>query len=323
MTAPSWHAAQEARRGTTLLAAALWGQRVVVGLGALSVGAAILSVAGSATLAHVLTRPRRLRAVTRREIDASVEEITFRTADNLTLRGWFFPCPEPRDAVVICHGFAMNRHELLDIAHELRGRGHAVLLFDFRGHGSSDGRRTTIGFREAGDVRAAVDYLAARPELSGCRIGIAGISMGAAAALLAAPADARNAAVVADSSFATLKGIAADGIRQFSRAPALYVPLVVRFGELLTHARIAANRPIDAISAVAPRPLLLIHGADDRFVPLANALALFGAAREPKELWVVPGCGHAAAWARFPDEYVGRLDRFFADALAGKVTRAA
>lgn len=147
--------------------------------------------------------------------------------------------------------------------------------------------------------------------------------MGAAAVLLAAPADARIAAVVADSSFATLKGIAADGIRQFSRVPALYAPLVVRFGELLTHARIAANRPIDAIAAVTPRPLLLIHGADDRFVPLANALALFAAARQPKELWIVPGCGHAAAWARFPDEYVERLDRFFSSALVRNVTRAA
>lgn len=316
-------AAPKARQSTPTPRATPWGQRAALGLGALGVGAAMLSVAGSATLAHVLTRPRCLRAVAVREIDPSVEEITFRTDDGLTLRGWYLPCSSPRDAIVICHGFAMNRHELLDVARAVRARGHAVLLFDFRGHGASDGRRTTIGFREAGDIAAAVAYLVARPDLTGNRIGVAGISMGAAAALLAAPSEPRIGAVVADSSFATLKGIAVGGIRQFAPFSALYAPLVVRFGELLTHARVAANRPIDAIAMVAPRPLLVIHGANDRFVPLVNAQALYDAAREPKELWIVPDCGHAAAWAHVPDEYVERLDRFFTRALATASAQAA
>ncbi|HEX6740107.1 MAG TPA: alpha/beta fold hydrolase, partial [Vicinamibacteria bacterium] len=238
--------------------AARWGQRTLLGLGALGVGASVLGVAGSATVAHILTRPRRLRAVAVREIDEGVEEVTFRTDDGLTLRGWYLPSQAPRDAIVICHGFAMNRHELLDLARALRERGHAVLLFDFRAHGASEGARSTIGYREADDIRAAVAHLCDRPELAGRRIGAAGISMGAAAALLAAAREPAIAAVVADSSFATLRGIAADGLRALARRPvryvptpklpavlaprlralarlpALYAPLVVRFGELLT-----------------------------------------------------------------------------------------
>ncbi len=290
----------------------------LLGAGALA-GAAGLILAGSAVMAHVITRPRRLRVVAAREIDDSVEDITFRTDDGLTLHGWYLEHPAPRDAIVIGHGFAMNRNELLDLAFALRARGHAVLLFDFRAHGGSEGGRSTIGYREAGDISAAAVFLGSRPELAGRRIGVAGISMGAAAALMAAARDERIAAVSADSSFATLHDIAAGGLRQIYRLPAFpFVPLIVRFGELLTRVQIGANRPIDAVAAIAPRPLLLIHGAADGLIPVDNAQDLYAAAGEPKELWIVPDLGHAAAFLRMPDEYIERLDRFFNRALDGE-----
>ncbi len=176
--------------------------------------------------------------------------------------------------------------------------------------------RSTIGYREAGDIGAAVAWLRARPELDGRRIGVAGISMGAAATILAAAEQPDIAAVCADSSFATLRDAAA-GLRQFHRLPAFpFAPLIVRFGELLTRASIGLNRPIDAVAAIAPRPLLLIHGADDRLIPLDNARALYEAAGQPKELWVLPELGHASAFVLATDEYLRRLDRFFARALA-------
>lgn len=306
-----------ATRGFELLTHEGWAQRALVGAGALTLGATLLTVAGSAALAHTITRPRRLRVVAAREIDETVESITFRTDDGLTLHGWYLCPPDPRDAIVICHGFAMNRHELLDLAEGLRGRGHAVLLFDFRAHGASEGVRSTIGYREAGDIGAAVAWLRARPELDGRRIGVAGISMGAAATILAAAEQPDIAAVCADSSFATLRDVAAAGLRQIHRLPAFpFAPLIVRFGELLTRASIGLNRPIDAVAAIAPRPLLLIHGADDGLIPLDNARALYEAAGEPKELWVLPGLGHASAFVLATDAYLRRLDRFFARALA-------
>lgn len=294
-----------------------WAQRALLGLGALGVGATMLTVAGSATMAHIITRPRRLRAVATREVGDTVEDVSFRTDDGLTLHGWYLAHPAPRDAIVICHGYAMNRHELLDFADALRERGHAVLLFDFRAHGASEGVRSTIGYREADDIGAAVAFLKARPELAGRRVGVAGISMGAAAALLAAAREPHIAAVVADSSFATLRDIAAGGLRLIYRLPAFpFAPLIVRFSELLTRSRIGANRPIDAVAALAPRPLLLIHNGADQLVPVANARALYAAAGEPKELWIVPDLGHASALTYFPREYVERLDRFFSRALA-------
>ncbi len=294
-----------------------WRRRVLVGLGVLAAGAGALAVAASAALAHVITAPRRLRAIAAREIDRTVEAVAFRLDDGPTLHGWYLRPPDPRDAIVIGHGFAMSRHELLDLAQGLRARGHAVLLFDFRAHGASEGDRSTFGYREADDLGAAVTFLAARPELAGRRLGVAGISMGAAAAILVAARDRRIAAVCADSAFATLRGVAVSGLRLFYRLPAIpFAPLTVRFGELLTGASIGATRPIDAIAALAPRPVLIVHNAEDWLIPVADAHALYAAAGGPKELWIVPDAGHAAAFLAAREEYVRRLDDFFTRALA-------
>lgn len=291
-------------------------ERALPIVGALAVGATVLTMAVSAATAHVITRPRRTGAVAVRDRGDTIEDIVFKTDDGLILHGWYLPHPQSRDAIIIGHGFGMERHGLLDLARGLHARGHAILLFDFRAHGASEGFRSTIGYHEAGDIGAAVAFLAARPELAGRRIGVAGISMGAAAALLAAAREPQIAAVVADSSFATLHDIAAGGLRLLYRLPAFpFAPLVVRFSELLTRARIGFNRPIDAVAAIAPRPLLLIHSAGDQLIPVADAQALYQAAGEPKELWIVPDLGHAAAFGYDPDAYIGRLDRFFACAL--------
>jgi fermentation-respiration switch protein FrsA (DUF1100 family) len=190
-------------------------------------------------------------------------------------------------------------------------------LFDFRAHGASDGVRSTIGYREADDIVAAVAFLAARPELASLPVGVIGVSMGGAAALMAAAREPRIAAVAADSAFATLHDIAAGGLRELYRLPAYpFTPLIVRFGELLTRARIRFNRPVDAVAAIAPRPLLLIHGDADTLIPLKDAHALYAAAGEPKELWIVPGVRHGSALAHDQDAYIRRLDHFFSDALA-------
>jgi dipeptidyl aminopeptidase/acylaminoacyl peptidase len=276
----------------------------------------LLTLGSSATLAHIVTRPRHLRAIASREIDATVEEITFRTPDALTLGGWYLPCASARDLLIICHGYAMNRHELLDLAQALRERGHAVLLFDFRAHGSSGGVRSTIGYREAGDIIAAIDWAAAHPALAGLPIGVAGISMGAAASLLAAAREPRIAAVAADSSFAALAESATGSLRVLCHPAAVPLgPLIIRFSEILTSARIGINRPIDAIAAIAPRPVLIIHDTEDHFIPVQNAFALHEAAGEPKALWVQPGRGHASLWLCRADDYVERLDQFFAGSL--------
>ena len=85
----------------------------------------------------------------------------------------------------------------------------------------------------------------------------------------------------------------------------------IRVGERLSGGNVAAVRAVDAVARFAPRPLLLIHGERDDYLPPDNAQRLFQAAGEPKELWLAPGSGHAMARLDHGREYVERVHAFF------------
>lgn len=298
----------ERGRGYTVAGALLGAGGVIVGL----------TLAISAYMAHRITSPRRVVPLAAREIAPQLADIIFRTDDGLTIHGWYLRHDAARGALVIGHGFGMGRAALLDLARGLHARGYAVLLFDFRAHGASEGQRSTIGYREAWEVAAAARFLHARPELTGRPIGTVGISMGAVATILAAAREPLIAAVVADSAYATLSEIATGGLRLLYHLPAFpFAPLIVRFGEVLTRARIGAASALAAIGSIAPRPLLLIHGEADRLIPIANARALHAAAGDSAELWALPDVGHTYAFRHDEETYLRRLDAFFTGAFAG------
>jgi fermentation-respiration switch protein FrsA (DUF1100 family) len=51
--------------------------------------------------------------------------------------------------------------------------------------------------------------------------------------------------------------------------------------------------PAEAASRIAPVPVLIVHGDQDIYFPPDHGKELFDAAKEPKELWMIPGFGHA------------------------------
>lgn len=288
----------------------LWAAALAAGgFGATLVGA-------SAYVALRLSRPNR--SFSSGEPPAgSYEPVAFPSADGLRLSGWFLPSAGTRDGVVLCHGFQTGRREMLPLALALRDRGHHVLLFDFRSHGESEGRWTSCGLLETLDLEGAVRHLLSRPEVEGGRIGVLGFSMGGAVALLTAARMPEIRAVVADSSFATLKEVAAVALGSLYRLPRFpVVALALWFSERLVGVQADRIRPLDAVADLAPRPILLIHGIEDRTVPLSEAYLLYEAAGEPKELWTVAGADHVAARLIDFQGYLDRVDGFFKGQLA-------
>ena len=79
--------------------------------------------------------------------------------------------------------------------------------------------------------------------------------------------------------------------------------------------------PADAAALIAPTPLLIVHGDQDEFFPVDHAEQLYAAAREPKELWIVPGFGHAESGAQLP--LVDRIGRWLESAVPAVATPAA
>jgi fermentation-respiration switch protein FrsA (DUF1100 family) len=140
--------------------------------------------------------------------------------------------------------------------------------------------------------------------------------MGGAVSLLVAAEEPRIQAVVADSSFATMRDVVAFAYQR-RRLPAIPA---IQLADVINRRRYgygyAAVEPIRSIGSLSPRPVLLIHGDRDLTIPVEHSQRLFEAAGEPKELWIIPGAGHCGGYFAGRQEYVSRVASFFADALA-------
>jgi len=136
------------------------------------------------------------------EYGLEFEEVPLRTADGLTLRGWWIPAPGSERAVVILHGHGGSMDGDVHRAPMFHRAGYGVLLLDFRAHGRSPGRLATFGYRERWDVLAAVEFLKSRGVQ---RIGLLGFSYGGMASMLAAPICPDVHAVVTDGGPARLR----------------------------------------------------------------------------------------------------------------------
>jgi fermentation-respiration switch protein FrsA (DUF1100 family) len=234
------------------------------------------------------------------------------------ISGWFFAsaATQPGPAIVLCHGIWTGRRECLPMALRFHAAGYNVLCFDFRAHGLSDGRFTSVGHHETNDVVGAVSYLKQRPEVDPKRIGVIGFSMGAAATIQAAARCTDIAAIVADSAYASFVDAAKYSFRVVTRVPHFpMAPLAMQWAKWLVHIDANQLRPVDVIGRIGPRPIMLTHGGLDEIVPVRHAYTLFKAAEEPKELWVVPGAHHVGARDVDPESYFARVERFLSQAL--------
>ncbi|MCP3060435.1 alpha/beta fold hydrolase [Myxococcus sp. K38C18041901] len=245
------------------------------------------------------------------ELDA-MQDVAFTNADGLTLRGWYVPSRN-RAAVVLVHGFADNRAQLLFEARALARAGYGVLLFDLRAHGESGGDRVTWGDRERRDVTAALDFVSSRPDVDPARLGLFGFSMGGTTALLVAEHDARVKAVAAAGAYPALEADVYSGYGKWGALSAEPVLWTLRRAGV----DVAAVRPIDGMCQLKGRPLLLVNGDVDPDAPAKLQASLFRAACEPKTLWVVEGAGHGEYARVAPEEYARRLREHFDRALLG------
>ncbi|RCV55920.1 alpha/beta hydrolase [Marinitenerispora sediminis] len=169
-----------------------------------------------------------------------------------------------------------------------------VLAFDFRGHRSSTGV-CTVGDREVHDLEAALAHLRG---LGYTRFATVGFSMGAAVAVRHAAMFGGPAAVVAVSGPSRwyYRGTSRMRLLHFGiERPAgrLFLRLVRKVRVVDRHWDPVPPDPTESAGRVAPAALLVVHGDADAYFPLEHAYRVHEAAREPRELWIEPGMGHA------------------------------
>jgi uncharacterized protein len=242
--------------------------------------------------------------------DLPTEPVAFASASGSRLSGWFVPGRAGRGAVLLMHGVRANRLEMLGRARFLSRNGFAVLLFDFQAHGDSPGRHITFGHLEALDARAAFDVL--RMQAPGERIGVIGLSLGGAAAILAGlPADA----MVLEAVYADFARAVENRLAMRLKALGHYLaPMLTWQVKLRLGFDPAALRPAERIAELRA-PLLLIAGDADRHATLGEVQLLYERANEPKELWIIAGARHVDFHRYAPEPYERRILHFLGPRL--------
>jgi fermentation-respiration switch protein FrsA (DUF1100 family) len=203
----------------------------------------------------------------------AVQDVAFQAADGTRLHGRWFPCPDARGAVLVCHSRAGNLSlELSPDAlsgwqHEV---GVSVFVFDYPGYGRSEGRPSEAGCYAAAD--AAYDWLTRR--VAAQDVLIYGRSLGTAVAVDLAARRPHRALLL---------------VSPFTSLPAV----VQRLYPVLPARWLMRNR-FDSAAKVGrcSRPVLMVHGTRDHLVPFAEGERLFEAANEPKRFVPVAGAPH-------------------------------
>jgi dienelactone hydrolase len=297
-----------------LFRALSWTRAIPAVLGLVLATLLALFTLGQAVMAVQVPRAG-LGAGTPADRGLAYEDVRFATADGVELSGWYVRSGNGA-AVALLHGAHSTRSAVLDHAVVLAHRGFGVLLFDARGHGLSAGRAMDFGWYGDEDVSAAVSFLADRPEVTGDRIGVVGMSMGGEEAIGAAAADPRVRAVVAEGATNRVAADKAWLSAEFGRRGDVQRGLEwLMYGvtDLLT----PADPPMPlraAVAAAEPRPFLLIaagerpdEGRADRYVA--------GGSPATVRVWEVPGASHTGALRTDPAGWDRRVTAFLTAAL--------
>jgi pimeloyl-ACP methyl ester carboxylesterase len=264
-----------------------------------------------------------------RRCKMAFEPVRMQAADGVSLDGWFLPAaatgapapdgtrgePLPSDTtVIVVPGRGMPKACSLNYAQILCLGRCNVLMFDLRGEGGSAGHSRSFGVREARDVLGAVQYLQESRTQASRHIFAFGISQGAAAVIRAAAADERVRAVVVDSTLTIAQDILP--ARALLGLPTPVRAYLAAMTRAFASAELGCNlfRQADlavATARLSPRPLLVIHGAEDLVADPNEATRLYEAAGQPKCLDMVPDAGHGDALLLEGAPYIIRILQLF------------
>jgi uncharacterized protein len=285
---------------------------------------ALATAAIAAVLTYWIVKPQRTSSeINMASFPGRPDEIDFAVAGLKPgdRKGWFFPGLRGAPTIILCHGYQSSRGELLTLVSALQDHQYNVLVFDFAAHGSNAGL-TTFGYREADEVRAAVDTIARRNDVDATRFGLWGYNLGAYAALREAEKDPRVRALVLDSVYDDPRQMVRIGVEKTGVGG---FPLMVKSAqttfEWLNYAY-KNDPPVSSeLKQLGGVPILFIQATDD---PELGAISrnIFLKASEPREQAIIPH----GNFVNLPDEekrtYENRVVTFLLTRLPVSVAPA-
>jgi alpha-beta hydrolase superfamily lysophospholipase len=214
-------------------------------------------------------------------------------------------------AVIIAPGFFTSKDTKTykNIARDLK-KEFDVISMDFRGHGKSEGYYS-YSANEKEDLKAVIDY--ARGHYA--KVGVVGFSYGGTIAMIQA-AEYKNV----DSLICVGSPMASEEIEFKWWKPEAFRLGLMKFewgnGVRTGNPFLKKIRPIDVVHAIAPTPILFMHGTGDPTVDHRHSLKLHEAAREPKAVKIFENGSHAEEiYRRFPEAFLNEVNAWFKKTL--------
>ena len=239
------------------------------------------------------------------------EPFKTKTEDDVEIEGWLVPAKiKTKSAIVVLHGWGANRSDVVPSTIFL-GQHYNLAYFDFRNHGLSGGNESSLTCSEIKDFIAVVKFLKNHKSPMCESIAVYGFSMGGSVAISGSVKIPDIKAVVAESPFSSFNGTVVRFAGLFYKIPAVAVPLTLIFTRFRLGFDPEECAPIYHISKISPRPLFLIQAGSDARMPVSEGKALFEAAKEPKEFWLVPDVDHGDIYKTAPQEYEKRILGFY------------
>jgi pimeloyl-ACP methyl ester carboxylesterase len=212
-----------------------------------------------------------------------------------------------RGTVILFHGYGGEKSSMLDKSEIFLRLGYNTLLVDFMGSGGSEGDQTTIGFKEAEEVKSCFDYLDSAGEKN---IYLFGTSMGAVA-ILKSLHDHRfhPSGIIIECPFGSLYETACARFRTIG------VPVFPMAGLLVYWGGVENGFPSFSLesaryAASVECPCLLLYGEKDEKVSRQEIDSIYAHLRGPKELRTYPLAGHENYLVKYGLEWTGDIMEF-------------
>lgn len=209
--------------------------------------------------------------------------------------------------IIIMHGHTYTSYGSYKYSTLFLKAGYNVLMPDQRYHGLSDGRNTTLGYKEANDLHEWIQFVKDTVESSRI-IGLHGESMGGATVLLAGHNEAVNF-VISDCSFSDLKRQIQDVLKRSFKIPRFFIYPVALISRLLYNAPLLKVSPIKNIPSIKA-PILYIHGDLDSYVNIEHFNRLIQGKKSIDHSYLCTGANHAQSYTTNKELYESAVTKF-------------
>lgn len=209
---------------------------------------------------------------------------------DVRLKGWLIEVDSSKGVVVLFHGYSGSKSGLVAYAEEFNKMDFSTLLIDFRGSGGSEGDQTTIGFKEAKDVKATFDFI--KNKFPNQEIILFGTSMGAVSIMKAvADLGVQPNKIILECPFGTMRQTVKKRFEAMSLPSFPLADLLMFYGGIQTGFNPYKHKPMEYAKDVKISTLLL-YGKHDARVTLEETEGIYENLSGQKELVILENSGH-------------------------------